>query len=408
MISRWLPPRNTDCDYWWRLTGPLLAMMLFEAGYSVHEQYEGMVFLYHWVVPRLGPCLPPNGKPKWKSTLAANGCPFEYSWKWNSVDGAPNVRYTIEPIGPFTGTILDLLNQASTRELLYELDLIMPTLDLTWFYHFATALYDVGKEKYVKEAAAGRPTTVLLAFELLKKDLVVKTYFYPKKLGQEGPTGLDVFTNAIRGALSGSDSLEKVVQFLKTDPEGSLLQPVLLAVDCVKPSRSRMKFYVHTPHTSFDSVRTIMTLGGQIQGVDNALKELQELIKLIVGLDKDFPSSKELPAPTAVVAEGLNSGYAYYFDIAPGSFTPDIKFYIPIQSYGGNDLKIAQGLINFMESRGRGQYTENYMRVLEGLITHRPLEAAPGCQVFIACAFQNGSLSVTSYLDPELFGPDTQ
>lgn len=407
MISRWLPPRNADCDYWWRLTGPPLAMMLFEARYSVHEQYEGMVFHYHWVVPRLGPCLPPNGKPKWKSTLAANGSPFEYSWKWNTADVAPTVRYTVEPIGSFTGTILDPLNQVSTRELLYELDLIMPSLDLRWFYHFATALYDVEKEKYVKEATARLTTTVLLAFELLKKDLVVKAYFYPKIIGQEGPTGLAVFTNAIRGALSGSDSLEKVVQFLKTDPEGSLLQPVLLAIDCVKPSRSRMKLYVHTPHTSFDSVRTIMTLGGQIQGVDNALKELQELIKLIVGLDKDFPSSKELPAPTAV-AEGLYSGYAYYFDIAPGSLTPDIKFYIPIRSYGGNDLKIAQGLINFMESRGRGQYTENYMRVLEGLVRHRPLEAAIGCQVFIACAFQNGSLSVTSYLDPELFGPDSQ
>lgn len=407
MISRWFPPRNADCDYWWRLTGPLLAMMLFEAGYSLHEQYEGMVFHYHRVVPHLGPCLPPNGKPKWKSTMAANGSPFEYSWKWNTADVAPTVRYTAEPVGSFAGTILDPLNQASTRELLYELDLIMPSLDLTWFYHFATALYDVEKEKYVKEASARLTTTFLLAFELLRKDLVIKAYFYPKKLGQEGPTGLDVFTNAIRGVLSGSDSLDKVVQFLKTDPEGSLLQPVLFAIDCVKPSRSRMKLYVHTPHTSFDSVRTIMTLGGQIQGVDNALKELHELIKLIVGLDKDFPSSKELPAPTAV-AEGLNSGYAYYFDIAPGSFIPDIKFYIPIRSYGGNDLKIAQGLINFMESRGRGQYTENYMRVLEGLVKDRPLEAAIGCQVFIACAFQNGSLSVTSYLDPELFGPDSQ
>lgn len=170
-----------------------------------------------------------------KSILASDCSPVEYSWKWNTANGAPDVRYTIEPIESFPGTILDPLNQASTRELLYELGLIMPSLDLTWFYHSATALYDAEKEKYVKEASAHLTTTVLLAFELLKKGLVVKAYFYP---------GLTVWINAIRGALSGSNTLEKVVQFLKTDPEGSSLQPFMLAIDCVKPSTSRMKLYV--------------------------------------------------------------------------------------------------------------------------------------------------------------------
>lgn len=415
MVSRWLPPRNADFNYWWQLTGPHLAMMLSEAGYSVHEQYKGLIFHYHWVVPRLGPCLPPSGKPKWKSMVTSDGSAIEYSWKWNTADGAPDVRYTVEPIGPFTGTILDPLNQASIRELLYELGLVMPSLDLTWFYHFATAFYDADKEKYMKEADKRLMTTIMLAFELLKKDVVVKAYFLPKKIGQKGPTELAVWTNAIQGVLSDSNTLEKVVQFLKTDPEGSLLQPFMLAIDCVKPSKSRMKLYVQTPHTSFDSVRAIMTLGGQIQGVDDALKELRELINLIVGLDKDFPSSKELPAPASAagnhIADDLPvllSGYIYYFDIAPGSSMPDVKFYIPIRSYGANDLKTAHGLINFMESRGRGQYAKNYIRVLEGLATHRPLDAAKGIHVYISCAFQKGSLSITSYLAPESFHPDRQ
>lgn len=156
-----------------------------------------------------------------------------------------------------------------------------------------------------------------------------------------------------------------------------------------------------------------MTLGGRIQGADHALEELQELIKLIVGLDKDFPSSGELSAPASAavshIPDGLpiiHSGYLYYFGIGPGLSTPDIKFYIPIRSYGVNDLKIAQGLISFMESHGNGQYAKNYMRVLEELATHRPLDAAIGFQVFISCAFQNGSLSTTSYLAPEPFSPD--
>ena len=412
MVSRWLPPRNADCNYWWQLTGQHLATMLFEAGYSVHEQYEGMIFHYHWVVPRLGPCPPLSGIPKWKSLLTVDGSPLEYSWKWNTAEGAPDVRYTVEPIGLFTGTILDPLNQGSTRELLYHLSLIMPSLDLTWFHHFAAVFYDAEREKYMTEADAHLTTTIALAFEFLKKGLVVKAYFSPKKLGQKGPAELNVWTNAIRSTLPGSASLDKAVHFLKTNPQGSSLQPFMLAIDCVKPSKSRMKLYFQTPHTSFDSVRTIMTLGGQIQGVEIALEELQELIKLIAGLDKDFPSSQELPTRASTAVDHftglplLVSGYLYYFDIAPGSSMPDIKFYIPTRQYGENDLQIARGLIDFMGTRGRGQYAKNYMRVLEGLATHRPLEAAAGLQTYISCTFQKGSLSITTYLASEAYSLD--
>lgn len=411
MVSRWLPRRNADCDYWWQLTGPHLATMLCEAEYSIHEQYEGMILHYHFVVPRLGPCPPPGGIPKWKSLLTVDGSPLEYSWKWNTADGVPDVRYTVEPIGSFTGTVVDPLNQASTKELLYKLGLKMPSLDLTWFNYFAAAFYDSEKEKYVTEAGAHLMTTLALAFEFLKNGLVVKAYFSPKKLGQTGPAELDIWTNAVRGAIPGSAALDKVVHFLKTDLEGSLLQPFMLAIDCVKPKESRMKLYFQTPHTSFDSVRAIMTLGGQIQGVDDALEELYGLLKLVVSLDKDFPSSQELPAPASAAVDHfadlhiLGSGYLYYFDIAPGSSMPNIKFYVPIRHYGENDLKIAQGLINFMESRGRGQYVKNYMRILESLATHRPLEAAAGLQSYISCTFQKGSLSITTYLAPEAYSP---
>lgn len=414
MVSRWLPPRNADCDYWWQVTGPHLATMLFEAGYSIHEQYEGMIFHYHLVVPRLGPCPPPDGIPKWKSLLTIDGSPLEYSWKWNTADDVPDVRYTVEAIGSLTGTILDPLNQTSTKELLHELGRMMPSLDLTWFDHFATAFYDTDKEKYLTEAGAPITTTMALAFEFLKKGLVVKAYFAPKKLGQTGPAGLDVWTNAIRGVVPNSASFDKVVHFLKTDSEGSLLQPFMLAVDCVKPNKSRMKFYFQTPHTSFNSVRAIMTLGGQIQGVHDALEELHGLIKLIVGLDNDFASSEELPRPASATADHfadlslLGFGCLYYFDIAPGSSMPDIKFYIPTRTYGANDLKIARGLIDFMESRGRGQYANNYMRVLESLATHRPLDTAAGLQSYVSCTFQKGSLSITTYFAPEAYSTDKQ
>jgi hypothetical protein len=49
-LSRWLPPRNVDCDYWWQLTGRHLAKLLQAAGYSDARQHDALVFHYHWIV----------------------------------------------------------------------------------------------------------------------------------------------------------------------------------------------------------------------------------------------------------------------------------------------------------------------------------------------------------------------
>ena len=217
---------------------------------------------------------------------------FEYSWKYDSTRGSPDVRYTIEPIGKFTGTLLDLFNQETTKELLYQLNLTMPSLDLTLFHHFATAFFDAEKDKYVTEAMAGAhlTTTMSLAFEFVKKCVAVKCYFAPKKLGQTGPMALDSWASAVRGLPPSNETLEMVVRFLETNPVGLICTPFMLAIDLVKHSESRVEFYVQTPHTNFNSVRTVMTMGSQIKEVDHALEELNSLIRHVGGVDSDFPS----------------------------------------------------------------------------------------------------------------------
>ena len=49
-LSQWLPPRTTDTDYWWKLTGLHLAKMLEAAGYSADDQLDALLFHYHWIV----------------------------------------------------------------------------------------------------------------------------------------------------------------------------------------------------------------------------------------------------------------------------------------------------------------------------------------------------------------------
>ena len=50
-----------------------------------------------------------------------------------------------------------------------------------------------------------------------------------------------------------------------------------------------------------------------------------------------------------------------------------------------------------------GQYTEGYMRVLESLARHRALEERVGLQTYVSCCFQKGTLSMTTYMNPENF-----
>lgn len=411
-ISRWFPARNSDLDQWWQLTGPHLATMLLEAGYTIHEQCEAMIFHYYVVVPRLGP----YGKPKWKSPLGLDGSPIEYSWKWNSKSGAPDVRYTLEPLGDFSGTTIDPFNQDATRELLNQLALKMPSFDLALFNHFLSYFYDIDRSKYI--GAGGQPTaTLCLAFELLKKGLMVKAYFVkPQRFGQEGPIlDLDFWADGVKGVAPKNECADTVFNFLKTNPTASRCRPAGLAIDCVIPSKSRVKFYLQTPNTSFDSVREIMTMGGIIQGLDQQLEDLNELIKLLVGLDNNYLSSQELQVKPMYIGDDMKhfedmpellSGYIYYFDIAPGMSIPDIKFYIPIRYYGKDDLQIADGLTRWMNAHGRGKYTKNYMRVLNSICSHRKLEDSLGIQAYVSCAFQKGELSITSYVGLEAFHPN--
>lgn len=189
----------------------------------------------------------------------------------------------------------------------------------------------------------------------------------------------------------------------------------MLAVDNVKPESSRMKFYFQCPKTSFDSVREIMTMGGRITGVNEQLKDLHELIKAISGLPSDFLSDAEVPSaeqydPSAasnfVELPILLSGYLYYFDIAPGASRPEIKFYTPVRRYGRDDLSLAKGIMGWMESKGRGEYCERYLNMLESLAEHRRLDEGQGLQTYVSCLFKKGGeLDVTTYLAPEAFHP---
>lgn len=55
-------------------------------------------------MPRLGFAPTPDGQCFFKSLLVDDGSPMEYSWKWNTPTGEPEVRYTFEGIDSGSGS----------------------------------------------------------------------------------------------------------------------------------------------------------------------------------------------------------------------------------------------------------------------------------------------------------------
>ncbi|KAI2643565.1 dimethylallyl tryptophan synthase GliD1 [Xylaria nigripes] len=416
LLSQWLPARDADCDYWWKLTGEHLANMLEAAGYDLERRYSAMLFHYHWIVPYMGPRPVADGTVKWKSLLGVDGSPIEYSWKWNTPNKEPDVRYTMEPINQFTGTAMDPLNQTASKEMLHRISEIVPTVDLTWYNHFLATLFDHDMSKYAKEAKEGAhfSTTVVHAAEFLPKGLSIKTYFVPRLLGQtKGQIMLAQWEQSLQKLEAHNAARAALNEFLTTNLEGQLLSPFMLAVDNVVPEKSRLKFYFQTPHTSFASVREIMTLGGRRKVSESNLEDLRTLISAITSIPEDFPEDAEVPcAPeydfsaqdNFVELPILLSGYLYYFDIAPGGSLPNVKFYSPVRRYGRDDLSLANAIVDWMNNHGRAGYGEQFLSMLHSLAQHRRLEDGKGLQTYVSCLFGiDGELDITSYIGPEAF-----
>lgn len=396
-LSRWSPPRTADGDWWWQAMGSHLETLLSGADYSLADQSEALLFLYHWVAPRMGP-RPTGPEAEWKSFMTDDYSPVEYSWKWGAGGSAPEVRYSIEPIGRLAGTARDPLNQQATCDFLTQLHRSgLQGLNLAWFDHFKHALLGPGTPA-TSPTAANR-STVFLAFEICDGPVGVKAYFIPVEA--PGNSASDQISNAI--ATAGCPNLEAIDElhsFLRDDHYGRSVSPFMLGIDCVSPSESRLKMYSRSPVTTFDFVKHVMTLGGRRKGIQSAEKQLHALWKLTLGLDEDFPSDQELSRESHETA-----GVLFYFDVAPKSKLPDVKLYIPVRHYAPNDAVAASGLVKFLKSQGQGAFTSRYLDMLDSLATRDGMSKGKGVQTYITCAYKKGELVITSYLNPQFYHP---
>ncbi|KAF2646005.1 putative dimethylallylpyrophosphate transferase [Massarina eburnea CBS 473.64] len=428
-LSQYMPKRAVDVDYWWQRAGPQASIVLEKAGYSVAEQYNALLFLYHWITPELGPRV--NSKErKWRSLLAADGTPFELSWKWNKNGGKPEVRYVLEPVNQFSGTTLDPLNAQPSMELRHRLGTILPKVDLTWCHHFAGALFGPDKarlERDLEKAAHRMPPgftvpSTLVALEFPHGGTVgSKSYFIPRKHGQGPWLPIPEFEEAIQALDPVNEARRKVSEFASRGPDP--LTPIMLAVDDRAVGTARIKWYFATGRSSLNWAREIMTLGGVITAehlphLDTQLSEMAELIKALTGVPDDYPEDVDLPPhsrfdPTRGEGNYIPlpvpvAGYQAHFNIAPGSDVPNVKLYIPMRRYARDDISVARGLVRFLETRGKRQDCQQYMDMLEGILpADRHLDNVNCLQSYVSCLFKkDGDMELTTYLGMSFYNDE--
>ncbi len=370
VMSKVLKHEETSAQLWWKSTGSLLATLLYEAKYSVTAQCDILLFYFLILAPQLGPHPQAlRGCSSWKSFMTDDNIPIELSWEWGLRDKSPLVRLSIEPIGLDAGTPQDTLNEFATNAVVDNFQRIYPRTDLSLLHYFSKELLTYNVERGDNEKAwttADHQSRSFLAFDFGETTPMLKAYFLPIfKAMETGQSTMALISQAI-DKLSKLEGLkfpnyEILCEYLRTSTQGSKLQAEMFSIDCVSPASSRMKIYVRSQSTSFDSIRANMTLDGKLRQrhLDKGMVELEKLWKMVLLPAQFATANEELPRK-----DHRTAGILYYYDIKPRQAYPIPRLYIPVRHYGETDTAIAMGLTRYLKTRGQDKTATHYLKAL--------------------------------------------
>ena len=413
---------SNDLTLWWQATGPSLLELLQEAHYDSKSQQAHLRFYAKYLIHRLGSWpLQQAQLTRWRSFVTDDFSPLEYSWSWNKgARDAPKVRFTIELIGPDAGSVHDPFNITAAVDAAREIASNYADVDLTWFNHFLSSFVDpcLSLPEVDTSPAVASPSSVFLAFDLNHAGgIAMKAYLIPLKAEQTGVSRLTVVSATINALPNPFPSYSILNKFLATHPLGLSTSIVGVGVDCIYPSKARLRLYIRSPVTCFEKAVDMLTLEGVLPTLNSAksFSKFRKLWYQLLSLSPDFPTSQELPNTSH-----QTGGILYSFDVKPGNAMPEAKIYVPVKHYAENDSKAFHGLKMFLEEDGKSQWVEGFERALQTVGSRRRLKdidasekptmgslewkKGRGMQTYVGIGFEKEDLTLTSYIAPGIFG----
>ena len=366
---------NPIFQFWWDKVASSLAVLLSQAGYPPESQYRNLLFFSSFIVLELGrsplsSARSVRGSPPWKSFMTDDGTPIEFSWDWGCIDKGqpPTIRFSIEPIAPEAGSQNDPLNSNAGLSLMHRLQQALPEINLDCFDHFSN-YFSTFKQAEIEPVSAANneqdQSQFFAAFDLYGDSIMVEAYFLPTlKSIQTGLSKLDLVSRSLVAldAQAGLDlgAFRLLRDYINNSPHQEI-EVEILAIDCVLPTKARLKIYVRSPHTSFRSVEDIITLGDQNRRLQMAksLEELHKLWDLVTGDGRTKGASEDLKHVSHRTA-----GILYNFEIQHEKRELVPKVYIPVRRYGKNDLAVMQGLRSWLQMRKLDWAGENFTNAL--------------------------------------------
>lgn len=277
---------DEDAEFWCNSTGPVLEAMMQKANYDIDLQHAYLSFFCRYVAFSLGKRPTAEGKPRnWNSFMADDFTPIELSWSWTGSRPLPQVRYSIESIGPYAGTKLDPFNGQMTINLINNICPKPLNLDLRCFNRLYSDLFAFEPKGTNTDALCPAPeprSQTFMAFDLNESGPMLKAYFIPNlKAIETGQSKIKLVRECLKKLdcqhLPMFGAVELLSQFIASRPANQSLELDIVGIDCASLATSRIKIYVRSRLTSFESVVDIMTLGGALQdsGTEAGLAEVK-------------------------------------------------------------------------------------------------------------------------------------
>jgi len=325
----------------------------------------------------------------WKSFMTDDYTPVELSWSWTDGAALPVVRYSVDPISSRSGTWRDCTNLRTAARFRRDAERIFgDTADWTWF----DALYeDLVISRCPRTTLKNTPSQVLFSFDLVGDRQTLKAYLVPSvRACRQRVTNEALVRNALLRLEPDEEVQAAYSTFFEFLDSFEAHRPAIemLGIDCVEPTRSRMKIYVRSRQTSFEEVVRMMTLGGMVS-VD--LPSLEALMAAVLG--------KETVNSLLEVGH-RTSGYLYYYEFHPHSKSIKAKIYIPVRHYAPSDGFVATGMGQYLKSRGFGLDGVEYSEALQRSLPQASLEDI-GAHTYITYSYSGGKVTLSSYINPQ-------
>ncbi|OHX01236.1 aromatic prenyltransferase [Colletotrichum incanum] len=402
------PPLNPKHRWWWDRCAPLLISLLNSAeSYTAEEKADHLRVFRDVVVPSFGI---PTPKAKVMPLLTYDGSTFEPSWNFTKVDDGV-IRYTFEPLGDTAGSDEDPFAGEIGRSMIPILSQVSSDVDLRWYEQVVSAWFVTPEEAVAARQNlpphVKRIPQLFLAYDMKRSKRILKAYLFPVlKHFATGITTSDLVFDMIPKLQPFGDKLvtpaKKLQNYLAACREPCIVE--MMAIDCIDPSKARVKVYARTISNSKSVLADVLSLGGAqtdettLKGIETAEKVWHLLLDEPQGMATDQRKDcRDM--------QTLHKGICFAFELKSGSERIGIKAHLPWGQTARSDAQTIENFTQALRNLGSDESAEKFNRGASATAKLPGRDySKPGGLSYVSYNYNENGPYLSSYFSPKLQG----